>query len=99
MVTPSLPADNWVYFVTYYGVCMRHWFCCSYFLTLYIKYVFIFQPDDVDNVQSSTLRWKTFIWKAVLTIISLFLSMAITLEDKPTPFKMLTKGQGEVYNR
>ena len=62
-----IQASNWVYVVTNCAVFCRHYFFCSYFVTLYIKYVFIFQHDTVEGLSSCKLWWKTLAWKIFLT--------------------------------
>ena len=78
---------------------LRHYFCCSYFVTLYVKYVFIFQPDTVECISACRLRWSTFAWKVILTFFGILMSIWFPLEDMPVAFKFLTKGLGQKYIR
>ena len=68
----------------------------SFFVTLYAKYVFVFQPDNVENILDSVLRKKCMVWKIILTIFAVLLNIAVPVSD-PLTFKLLTKGQK--YNR
>ena len=99
LVTPPLKASVWVYMVTYFGIFSRHYFFCSHFVTLYVKYVFIFQPDIVEGLSSYKLWRKTIAWKIFLTFCGVCMSMCIPLEEKPLLFKVLTKRIGEEYDR
>ena len=67
----------------------------SLFVTLYVKYVFIFQHDDIKNVPVRTLRWKSLTWTLLLTIIAILLNIAFPAlgSNQPLAFKLLTKGQ------
>ena len=99
IATPPIEDCIWVYWVTYYGQLSMHYFCCSYFLTLYIKYIFIFQPDAVEGLSGCKLRWKTFFWKILLTVLGMWLSSYFPLQEEPAFFKLLTKGTSGSYNR
>ena len=63
------------------------------FVYLYLQYIYTFQPQDFVNVQNSTLRKKCLIWKFLLTLIILLLSILCPLEKQPIPFQLLSKGQ------
>ena len=99
LATPPIEDCILVYWVTYYGQLSRQYFCCSYFLTLYVKYVFIFQPDAIEGLSACKLRWKTFFWKVLLTILGICLNICVPLEEEPTVFKLLTKGAYGRYKR
>ena len=69
---------------------------CVTLVTLYVKYVFTFQPDDVENLEIKKLRTKTFIWKILLSIIAILLNVIVQLSDDnqgTLVFKLLAKGQ------
>ena len=87
---------NLFYGITYFGGLLGNFNNVSLLVTLYAKYVFVFQPDNVENIQDSTLRWKCMAWKIFLTIIAILLNIAVPFSD-PLIFKLLTKGQK--YNR
>ena len=99
IATPPIEDSTWVYWVTYYCQFSRQYFCCSYFLTLYVKYVFIFQPDAVEGLSGCKLRWKTFFWKILLTVLGMWLSSYFPLQEEPAFFKLLTKGTSGSYKR
>ena len=99
LATPPIEDCMLVYWVTYYGQLSRNYFVCSYFLTLYVKYVFVFQPDAVEGLSGCKLRWKTFFWKILLTFFGMSLSIYVPLEEEPTVFKLLTKGTSGIYKR
>ena len=85
--------------MTYLGGFLGNFHNVSLVVTLYIKYVFTFQPDDVENVDIKKLRWKSLMWKFALTSSAILLNIAVPLSDQPLVFKLLTKGQSfERYN-
>ena len=98
LFTPSYITglQNFFYLLTYFGVFFGNFDNCVTLVTLYVKYVFTFQPDDVENLQIKKLRTKTFVWKSLLTIITILLNVSIQLSDDnqgPLVFKLLAKGQ------
>ena len=88
--------QNYFYLLTYLGVFLGNFDNCVTLVTLYVKYVFTFQPDDVENLQIKKLRTKTMVWKILLTIITILLNVLVQLSDDnqgPMVFKLLAKGQ------
>ena len=88
--------QNFFYLLTYLGVFLGNFDNCVTLVTLYVKYVFTFQPDDVENLQIKKLRTKTFIWKILLSIIAILLNVMVQLSDDnqgTLVFKLLAKGQ------
>ena len=78
------------------GVFLGNFDNCVTLVTLYVKYVFTFQPDDVGNLQIKKLRTKTFIWKILLSIIAILLNVMVQLSDDnqgTLVYKLLAKGQ------
>ena len=94
LFTPPSITDlhNLFYWVTYFGGFLGNFNNVSMFVTLYAKYIFVFQPDNVENIQQTSLRWKCMAWKIFLTIIAIGLNIAVPVSD-PLIFKLLTKGQ------
>ena len=88
---------NISYFICYIGVFLLHFQVSTIFVYMYLQYVYTFQPQDFVNVQNSTLRKKCLIWKFLLTLIILLLSILFPLEEQPIPFQLLSKG--EMYDR
>ena len=94
LFTPSIiirDSNNIVYFVTHLGVFLAHFYHASLFITLYVKYIFIFQHNDVKDVQVAHLEWKTFAWKVVITLLAICFSSLLPLEDQPLWYTMLAK--------
>ena len=94
---PISDSSNILYFASHLGVVLAHYFHASLFVTLYVKYIFIFQHKDVEDVQVTNLEWKTFAWKVVITLLAICFSSVLPLEDQPLWFTMLTKKNN--YNR
>ena len=88
---------NVSYFISYIGIFILHFHVSTIFVYMYLQYVYTFQPQDFVNVQNSTLRKKCLIWKFLLTLIILLLSILFPLEKQPIPFQLLSKGQ--MYDR
>ena len=87
---------NLFYWISYFGGFLGNFNNVSFFVTLYAKYVFVFHPDNVKNIQDSVLRRKCMGWKIILTIFAVLLNIAVPVSD-PLTFKLLTKGH--MYNR
>ena len=96
LFTPAAPL-NISYFISYVGVFLLHFLVSSIFVYLYLQYIFTFQPQDTTNVQNSSLWKKALIWKCLLTLIILLLSILFPLEEQPIPFQLMSKGQN--YDR
>ena len=87
--------QNFFYLLTYLGVFLGNFDNCVTLVTLYVKYVFTFQPDDVENLQIKRLRTKTLVWKILLGIMTILLNGLGQSDNNQGPlvFKLLTKGQ------
>ena len=87
--------QNFFYLLTYLGVFLGNFDNCVTLVTLYVKYVFTFQPDDVENLQIKRLRTKTMVWKILLGIMTILLNGLGQSDNNQGPlvFKLLTKGQ------
>ena len=83
---------NISYFITYVGVFLLHFQVSTIFVYLYLLYVYTFQPKDSVNVQNLN-RNKCLVWKFLLTLVILLLSILFPLEEQPIPFQLLSKGQ------
>ena len=91
LFSPPIEANDWVYFVTYFGIMFRHFNAASYLVTLYAKYVFIFQPDRLENVPALALKKRCIVGKVLLTFLAVLLSIAFPAEELPFHFEALTK--------
>lgn len=89
--TKPIASNNFVYIVCYLGVFLFHFQCVSVFVYLYFQYVHTFQPDDIKDVEPSSYRWKSLLWKFFLTCFTLLLSILFPLEDQPILFQVMTK--------
>ena len=92
LFTPAAPL-NICYFSSYVVVFLLHFLVSTIFVYMYIQYIFTFQPQDTVNIQSSTLWKKALIWKFILTLFILLLSILFPFEEQPIPFQLLSKGQ------
>ena len=91
LFSPPIEANNLVYFVTVFGILLRHFLAASYLATLYAKYVFIFQPDRLKNVPASVLKKRRIVGKFLLTLFAVLISIEFPTEDLPFHFEVLTK--------
>ena len=87
----TIVAYNCFYYVSHIGVFLLNFHTASVFVTFYIQYVFVFQPDDAKGIQVSALTWKSLVWKILLTFIGIVLDVLFPLKVAPLPFRMLTK--------
>ena len=71
--------------MTYLGGFLGNFHNVSLFVTLYIKYVFTFQPDDVENVNIEKLRRKSLAWKCALTLVAILLNIGPPGEVRGLP--------------
>ena len=92
LFAPAAPL-NISYFICYIGIFLLHFHVSTIFVYLYLQYIYTFQPQDFVNVQNSTLRKKCLIWRFLLTLIILLLSILCPLEKQQIPFQLLSKGQ------
>ena len=98
LFTPPLTC-NIIYWVSYCGIFLGHFYCASMLVTVYIKHVFIFQPDDIIDIKESDLKWKSRVSKLILTLICMLISYALPNgELQPPVFQWLTKDK-IIYNR
>ena len=91
LFSPPIEANNLVYFVTVFGILLRHFLAASYLATLYAKYVFIFQPDRLKNVPASVLKKRRIVGKFLLTLFAVLISIGFPTEELPFHFEVLTK--------
>ena len=82
-----------VYIISYITTCLLNFYIVSWLVYLYILNLYVFYPDSIENIPFSTIRLKSFLWKILLTIISLVISIMCPLEDQPIAFHFLTKGK------
>ena len=91
LFSPPIEANNLVYFVTAFSILLRHFMAASYLTTLYAKYVFIFQPDRLENVPASVLKKKCIVGKFLLTLFAVLISIEFPTVELPFHFEVLTK--------
>ena len=93
LFTPPI-TSYFVYSIVHVGVFLANFYLMSLFVLLYVHYIFTFYPDQSANIDIRSLRWKTLLWKFLLTILSLLLSFLVPIEEMPMPFQiLLTKGK------
>ena len=92
LFTPPI-TSNIVYFISHVSVFLSNFSIASFFVYLYIRSIFIFYPERVQDLRVSTLRITCFALKIFITIISILISMAFPLENQPTVFQLLAKGR------
>ena len=92
LFAPPIDSDL-VYFVSYIYIFLANFYSVSWLVTLYIQYVYVFQHDQFENVNESSMRQKSFYWKIFLTIISLFSNIILPSEGTPIMYEMLSKGR------
>ena len=91
LFTPPITSTI-VYLISHICVFLIHFYLISWLVLLYIQYVYVFQHDQFANVNVSSMRWKSLVWKFLLTILSMSLSIAVPFEKTPLLFQMLSKG-------
>jgi hypothetical protein len=91
LFSPPIEANNLVYFVTVFGILIRHFNAASYLITLFTKYVFIFHPNKLENIPAWTLKKKRIVGKFLLTLFAVLISIEFPTEELPFQFEILTK--------
>ena len=82
-----------VYLISYLSTSLANFYLVSWLVYLYIINLYIFYPDTIENIPLSTIRLKSFLWKILLTIISMVVNIMCPLEGQPVAFQFLTKGK------
>lgn len=86
------PIISWIaYFASHLCLFFTVLHAISIFVTLFFQYFHIFYPEK-DDVNVSTMRLKSWIWKIVLTAFSILLNYFVPLEDIPLTFEIFSKG-------
>ena len=96
LFTPPITSDS-AYLASYISVFLIDFHLMSLLILLYIQHICIFYFDLVANVDVSTMRQKSIMWKFILTFLSLFIDFLVPSPDNPLAFQMLAKGAS--YNR
>ena len=91
LFTPPVTLEI-VYPISYMGVFLFHFHLAQAFVYLYIQYVYTFQLHNIEGVQTSTLRWKSFCWKIFLTIL-------IILVVQPCRYNHCIAGQNSLITK
>ena len=97
LFSPPLPSFDIIYWISHSCIFISNFWAVSCILLLYIQHVYVFQPDDFKNLQVYSMRRKSLLWKVLLTLISVSLSILVPIETQPIFFRLLTKGAD--YNR
>ena len=84
--------NNFVNLISYGAVLLHIFYIASIFVSIIIQYLYIFHPDDLNNLQVSTLRWKTNVLKIFLAIAILLINQVFPLKLPPL-FQMWAKGK------
>lgn len=90
LFTPSI--TSWIaYFASHFCIFYTLLHAISAFVSLWFQYSHIFYPEK-DDVNVSTMRLKSWIWKIGLTAFSILLNYLVPLEDVPLIFEIFSKG-------
>ena len=98
LFSPPITSSDIMYWISHSCIFISNFHAVSYLSLLYIQHVYVFQPDDFKSVQVSSMKCKSLLWKIVLTIIAILLSISVPIETPPILFQLLTKGAAD-YNR
>ena len=88
--TPPLNNEI-VYWLSYFMIFSNHFTLASILVTVYIQNVFIFQPDDIEGIEVTTLQHKSVVSKLLLTFVSMVLSILMPIETEPLVFQWFDK--------
>ena len=82
-----------VYLITHLSLFLANFYLVSWLVYFYILNLYVFYPDTVKDIPISTIRLKSFLWKVLLTVIYMVISVICPIEDQPLVFQFLTKGK------
>ena len=91
LFTPPI-TSYMAYLVSHTSVFLVNFHHMSLLILLYIQHLYVFYPDECANVDVSIMRWKSLIWKFILTFVSLFLGYLVPSPGVPMAYQMLAKG-------
>ena len=80
-----------VYQISHFYYFLSNFYSVSWIVYLYIQYMYIFYPDEINDVPISTIRFRSFLCKCFLTVISVLLSIFMPFESQPIVFNFLAK--------
>ena len=78
----------WVGYVSYFLILL---ILSSLAITIYIKMVMVFQPEDVENVNIKKLYQKALLWKAIIMALTGFVDWLINFPQLSPIMAVLTK--------
>ena len=88
-----------VYFISYIFIFLMNFYSVSWLVFLYIQYVYVFQHEQFLNVNVSSMRWKSLVWKFLLTFLDLSLSIAFPIQQIPMPCYQMLLSKGKQCDR
>ena len=91
LFTPPITSTV-AYLISHTNMFLVNFHLISVLILLYIQHICIFYFDLVANVDVSTMRQKSIMWKFILTFLSLFIDFLVPSPDNPLAFQMLAKG-------
>ena len=91
LFTPPI-TSNMAYLASHISVFLVTFHHMSLLILLYIQHLYVFYPDECENVDVSIMRRKSLIWKFILTFVSLFLGYLVPSPGVPMAYQMLAKG-------
>ena len=78
----------WVGYVSYFLILL---ILSSLAITIYIKMVMVFQPEDVENINIKKLYQKALLWKAIIMALTGFADWLINFPQLSPIMAVLTK--------
>ena len=70
-----------VYPITHISLFLTSFYIVSWLVYLYILNLYVFYPDTVKDIPISTVRLKRFLWKVLLTVIYMVISIICPIKD------------------
>ena len=94
LFTPPM-TTSFIYLIAYFCLFFANFFLISWLVLLYVQYMYVFYPDESENIDDSVLRRKSLLWKIILTILTFTLNYLVPSEEIPLAIQILLKKENQ----
>ena len=95
LISLSIPPSTSInaYMISHIGIFITNFHSNSMLVLMCTQHAYVFYPDQFSKINVLTMRWKSLVWKFILTILSLALDFLVPSKEIPIPFQLLSKGK------
>ena len=94
LFTPPM-TTSFIYLIAYFCLFFANFFLISWLVLLYVQYMYVFYPDESENIDDSVLRRKSLLWKIMLTMLTFTLNYLVPSEEIPLAIQILLKKENQ----